>query len=67
MNKTCKHCGESMSEPKPISTGPRKGQTQTVCTKCGHIDYLAAIPGTVIEMVAGQGVGNFLMRQSVGA
>ena len=65
MNKTCKHCGESMSEPKPIRTGPRKGQTQAVCTKCGHADYLAASVGTVLEMVAGQGIGNFLRPQSV--
>ena len=61
----CRHCGASMSEPKPIRTGPRKGQTQAVCTKCGHADYLAASVGTVLEMVAGQGIGNFLTPQSV--
>ncbi len=53
--KICKHCGASMSGPKPISTGPRKGQTQTVCTKCGHTDYLAASLGAVNEMVASYG------------
>ena len=65
--KICKHCSASMSEPKPISTGPRKGQTQAVCTKCGHADYLGASPGAGIEMVAGHDIGNFLMPQSVNA
>ena len=62
--KTCKHCGASMSEPKPVNTGPRKGQTQTVCTKCGHVDYLASSPETVTETVSGLGIGNFLMARS---
>jgi len=46
--RTCKHCGASMSDPKPIYTGPRKGQTQIVCTKCGHVDYLAVSPHPMV-------------------
>ena len=65
--KTCKHCGAPMSEPKPVNTGPRKGQTHTVCTKCGHIKYLAASPGTLVEMVAGPGTRNSLMPQPANA
>jgi hypothetical protein len=66
-DKTCNHCGGRVSEPKPIITGPRKGQTQSVCTKCGHANYLAASPGTVNAMVAGPGIGGFLMPRSVSA
>lgn len=64
-SKSCAHCGARVSEPKPIITGPRKGQTQTVCTKCGHANYLAASHGTVIEIVASPGIGDFLMPRSV--
>ena len=39
--KQCTHCGGNMSLPKPVVTGPRKGQTQSICAKCGHIDYRA--------------------------
>ena len=35
----CRHCGANMTEPKPVLEGPRKGQTRTICVKCGHIDY----------------------------
>lgn len=44
----CKHCGAPVSEPKPISTGPRKGQTQVVCTQCGHIEYLVVGPQRMV-------------------
>jgi RNase P subunit RPR2 len=40
----CKHCDGPLTEPKPVSEGPRKGQTQAVCSKCGHINYLSASP-----------------------
>ncbi len=56
-SKICKHCSAAMSEPKPVITGPRKGQTQAVCTKCGHADYLAAGSATVIEMTGAQPLG----------
>jgi hypothetical protein len=29
-----------MSEPKQVTEGPKKGHTRTICTKCGHINYL---------------------------
>ena len=48
----CKHCDGVLSEPKPVSAGPRKGQTQTVCTKCGHINYLPASPQPMVEALA---------------
>ena len=35
----CRHCGANMTQPKPVLEGPRKGQTRTICVKCGHIDY----------------------------
>lgn len=50
--KICKHCGGPVSEPKPINTGPRKGQTLVACTKCGHIDYLAVSPQQMVEAQA---------------
>ena len=28
-----------MSAPKPVTEGPRAGQTRTFCIKCGHIQY----------------------------
>jgi hypothetical protein len=28
-----------MTAPKPITDGPRKGQTRIICVKCGYIDY----------------------------
>lgn len=40
--ENCKHCGGPVSEPKPVNSGPRKGQDQTICTKCGHINYVPA-------------------------
>ena len=64
---TCKHCGAAVSEPKPIGTGPRKGQTQEVCTKCGHANYLAVSPQMMNEMDAGPGIRKLLMPQSVHA
>ena len=33
-----------MSLAKPVTEGPKKGQTRKYCTKCGHIKYLPAIP-----------------------
>ena len=48
----CKHCGAPVSEPKPISTGPRRGQTQVVCTQCGHIEYLAVSPQRMVMAMA---------------
>jgi rRNA maturation protein Nop10 len=38
----CSHCGGHLSDPKPVKDGPRKGQTQKICSKCGHIKYIAA-------------------------
>jgi len=61
----CNHCGARVSEPKPINTGPRKGQTQTVCTKCGHSNCLPANPQTVTETIEGQGIRNFKFPQAV--
>ena len=40
----CRHCGSNMTEPKPITEGPRKGGTRTICIKCGHIEYQAGLP-----------------------
>jgi hypothetical protein len=28
-----------MSLPKPVTEGPRKGNTRTICMKCAHIEY----------------------------
>jgi hypothetical protein len=38
----CGHCNGNLSEPKPVISGPRKGQMQRICGKCGHIKYLGA-------------------------
>ena len=38
----CTHCNGHLSEAKPVLMGPRKGQTQKICTKCGHIKYEGA-------------------------
>lgn len=38
----CRHCGANMTEPKPITDGPRKGGMRTICTRCGHIEYQTA-------------------------
>lgn len=38
----CTHCGGLLSETKQVLDGPRRGQTQRVCTKCGHIKYMGA-------------------------
>ena len=35
----CSHCRGNMSAPKPVTEGPRVGQTRTFCIKCGHIHY----------------------------
>ena len=35
----CRHCRGNMSAPKPVTDGPRAGQTRTFCIKCGHIEY----------------------------
>ena len=35
----CRHCGSNMTEPKQVLEGPRKGQSRTICVKCGHIEY----------------------------
>ena len=51
--ESCNHCGGQLSEPKPIGAGPRKGQTQVVCTKCGHITYQPSDPapkGLAVEV-----------------
>jgi len=37
----CTHCGGLMSEAKAVLDGPRKGHMQKICTKCGHIHYMA--------------------------
>ena len=66
-NNNCMHCGARVGEPKPVRDGPRKGQTRTICTKCGHINFLPAGSGTIIEVGAGPGIGNFLMPRSVSA
>ena len=31
-----------MSAPKPVTEGPRAGQTRTFCIKCGHLEFHAA-------------------------
>lgn len=36
----CRLCNGHMSEPKLVNEGPKKGQTRTICSKCGHIIYL---------------------------
>lgn len=38
----CRHCRGNMSAPKPVTEGPRAGQTRTFCIKCGHIQYHVA-------------------------
>ena len=38
----CSHCRGNMSASKPVTEGPRAGQTRTFCIKCGHIEYQAA-------------------------
>ncbi len=38
----CKMCNGKMTAPKPVLEGPKAGQMRTFCTKCGHIQYLAA-------------------------
>ncbi len=38
----CGLCRGNMSAPKPVTEGPRAGQTRTFCIKCGHIQYHAA-------------------------
>jgi hypothetical protein len=40
----CSHCNGHVSEPKPVLAGPRKGQMQAICTKCGHIHYQQTAP-----------------------
>lgn len=45
--ETCRHCGANMSEPKPVPEGPRKGQTRTICVRCGHMEYQGTSSATV--------------------
>ena len=37
----CTHCGGNLSDARPVTMGPRKGQMQRICSKCGHIKYEA--------------------------
>jgi len=37
--KKCPHCGGNMSLPKPVTDGPKKGQTRIFCVKCGHLEF----------------------------
>jgi hypothetical protein len=41
----CRHCGGKMTTPKPITEGPRKGQSKQICFKCGHTEYFGANTG----------------------
>jgi hypothetical protein len=34
-----------MTVPRPVTTGPRTGQTKQVCFKCGHTEYYGASAG----------------------
>jgi hypothetical protein len=40
--RKCRHCGGHMTQPKPVTEGPKKGQMRIACFKCGHIEYIAA-------------------------
>jgi len=38
----CGVCGGNLSVAKPVLMGPKKGQMQRICSKCGHIKYTGA-------------------------
>jgi len=38
-----------MSEPKVVIDGPRKGHTQKICTKCGHIHHMPPDSGSQFQ------------------
>lgn len=40
-HEKCRHCGGKMTEQKPVDSGPRLGQTKSICLKCGHTEYHA--------------------------
>ena len=55
----CRHCGGNMSQPKPITAGPKSGGSRTICMKCGHIEYHAG-PDIPSSSQTGATSGNLL-------